>query len=149
MKLSISQIVLESAEFKHRNEKYFNQSPKSQVDESGVNLFATIMRTDGDPNRGAFVRLKAESEPEATYQFKLTYGIFYGIEWEEGEEVEENLNQRLLVTGGIMLMPYVREFVANLTGRGRFGPMWIAPTTVNAVEMVPESEPEPAGSGGP
>jgi preprotein translocase subunit SecB len=36
--------------------------------------------------------------------------------------------------GGPTLFPFLRECVANLTGRGRFGPLWLRP--INFVQLA-------------
>jgi hypothetical protein len=39
-----------------------------------------------------------------------------------------------VINGGVsMVFPFVREAIANLTMRGRFGPVWIDPLNVQAI----------------
>jgi preprotein translocase subunit SecB len=35
-------------------------------------------------------------------------------------------------TGGTILLPFLREVIANFTGRGRFGPVWVNPINFRA-----------------
>ncbi len=142
MKLGISQIVLESAQFKHRDD-YLTIPLGKDVGASGVKMNIQVARAEEDPKAAALVRLVARSDENAVYQFDISYVIFYSMEWDEGEDEPGNLDQRLIQTGSNMLLPYVRELVSSLTGRGRFGPTWVAPTTFKHV-----APPEPVAAGG-
>jgi preprotein translocase subunit SecB len=147
MKLTITQIVLEHAEFKHRPDYLaIALNNDDAAVRSNVNLTAQVSRAEQNPNGAALVRLGAKSAEDSLYQFELGYAVFYSLEWQEGEEVPEDLDNRLMVTGSTMLLPFIREVVASLTGRGRFGPTWLAPTNFN--ELFRAKPPEAVGSSG-
>jgi len=135
MKLTIAQIVLERADFKHRDD-YLNLALATPV-QSGVQLQIQMQRPEGDPSAPVLVRLTAISAEDATYQFTVTYVVLYLIEREVEDEALTDMDRRLLVTGSTMLFPFIRETVASLTGRGRFGPSWLAPTNFNTLVPTP------------
>jgi preprotein translocase subunit SecB len=43
----------------------------------------------------------------------------------------EGLDDILMATGASIAFPYCRELISNLTGRGRFGAIWLNPTNFN------------------
>jgi preprotein translocase subunit SecB len=57
-----------------------------------------------------------------------------------------------LKNSAALLYPFVREAVANLTGRGRFGPVWLNPFNIaaalNPENQILDSGPPSLGSGG-
>lgn len=136
MNLTISQIVLERAEFAHR-EDYLRLEPNTALPASSVAMAVQVQRAEGNVNRAALARVTATSGGDALYHFSVTYVVFYVMEWEGNEPVPDDLDQRLMVTGATMLFPFLRETVANLTSRGRFGPSWLAPTNFNALVPTP------------
>lgn len=148
MKLSIAQVVLERAEFAHRAD-YLTFAPNTPIANDGVQVTAQMGRGVQNPNNAALVRLTAKSEEGSLYYFDVSYVVFYTMEWDEGEEIPENLDHRLVVTGSTMLLPFIRETVASLTGRGRFGPTWLAPANFQMLDFKEEpTQPEPAGASG-
>lgn len=139
MKLTIAQIVLEQCEFKHRDD-YLSVPSDKPPGEAGLTLSSQVLRAKNAPNEKALVRLHAASDSNATYVFEVTYVVFYGMAWDEGESVPADLEKRLMVTGATMLLPFVRETVASLTSRGKFGPIWVAPTNIADLSANAESD---------
>jgi preprotein translocase subunit SecB len=131
MKLGIAQMVLERAEFSHR-EDYLSMQANIQVPTSNVGLNVQVSRAEQDHTK-ALVRLIATSAEGAIYQFSVAYVAFLSLEVEGGEEIPEDIDRRLMVTGGSMLYPFVRETVATLSSKGRFGPTWLAPVDFNRI----------------
>jgi preprotein translocase subunit SecB len=134
--LSISQIVLERAEFAHR-EDYLRLEQKTALPPSSVEMTVQVQRAEGNTKGAALVRVIASSGEDAVYHFAVTYVVFYGMVWEGDESVPDDLDRRLMVTGATMLFPFLRETVANLTSRGRFGPSWLTPTNFNSLVPTP------------
>lgn len=132
MKIGIAQMVLERAQFEHRAD-YLNIPSTTPLEPSDVHLSVQALRPQEDGSN-AIVRLIAESAKDALYVFKVSYVALLTID-AEGEEVAD-LDRRLMVTGSIMLFPFMREVVAGLTSKGRFGPTWLAPVNFN--DIVPE-----------
>lgn len=143
MKLTVAQIVLEQVEFKRRDD-YATLAPNVPMAPSSVNLGAQLQRPE-EPSNAVVVRLTASSEEGALYQFSVTFAVFYMTEAEKEDAAIENLDRQLLVTGSTMLFPFIREVVASLSGRGRFGPTWLAPTNFQALMANAPLETVPAG----
>lgn len=131
MKLTIGQILLEEVRFKHRRSDFLSLPGGEQV-QSTVNL--TIETLNSDSWDSAAVRLRIVSDaPEAPYHFDVSYVVVYEIDFEGAATRPTDFRQRVGVTGATMALPFVRELVANLSSRGRFGPTWIAPTDFSAL----------------
>ena len=138
MKLAISQMLLEDAKFAHRAD--FLSAAPGPIAPSTVDLRVELAK--GEDPTGALVRVRASSVAESPYDFSVSYLALLKIDL-EGAAPPEDADKRLMMTGAIMVFPFVREIVANLTMRGRFGPSWIAPTDFASIIGV-DSSPPPA-----
>jgi preprotein translocase subunit SecB len=132
MKLSIAQILLESAQFAHKGD-FLSKAPGTPVAPSQVNLSVELKKSD-DSNTAIIRLLVTNDSPEALYEFSVIYVLILNIDL-EGEIPSDDLDKRLMITGAGMLFPFVRETVANLTTRGRFGPSWLAPTDFSQIVL--------------
>lgn len=127
-KLGIAQIFLEEAQFRHRTDP-LDMSVGQQTPPTPAEI-SLDLRASSDGGSVA-VRLRVESKaPEATYFYSVSYIVLFTI----GGAMSEQLGDQLLVIGGTMAMPFVREAVANLSQRGRYGPTWLSP--VNFSDIV-------------
>src|SRR5438270_2545849 len=99
MRLKIAQIVLEESHFKHRSDFMSHPSTDSPPTHA-VGLRVELNRaTDGS---GAFVRLRAEvTDDEAPYLFTVSYLVVFLFE-DDGQPASDDLDRRLMVTGGTM-----------------------------------------------
>jgi preprotein translocase subunit SecB len=126
--LRIAQFILEEARFAHRRD-YLALSPQQKVEGLRGDLSVEVqtnLTEEGEDK--AIVRLRAVSDkPEALYSFSVSYVAFIQMRGPRPDSLE----QRLAATGGAFLMPFVREAVASLTGKGRFGPIWLPPVNFN------------------
>jgi preprotein translocase subunit SecB len=128
--VQIDQVFLIDAHFGHRPD--FLALP-AQTDIGSLNLNVEV-KTFGQPkgNRASvFVRVATEpDDKDAVYQFSIRLGAFVSA-----VQGEENLPPADYVTqaGATFLYPFVREAIANLTARGRFGPVYIKPINLRAV----------------
>lgn len=126
--IRIAQIFLEHAHFQHR-EDHLSFTPQSSVQpeieisfESGVSP---------DKKRGRIrAQVRTASSEEALYQFDVMVTAL--LEQVDGQE-NFGLEPYLASNGWALLYPFLRETVANMTGRGRFGPVWLDPVNVLAV----------------
>jgi preprotein translocase subunit SecB len=142
-KIRISQIFLERASLTHR-EDCLSFPPTTSV--SGEVEILLEVGLSQDKSRGR-IRLRARSHPEAEdlYNFDV---LLTALLEREGEG-NMPLERYLATNASAMVFPFLREAVANLTGRGRFGPLWIRPTNLIAqIEAQPQdSIPEAKSSG--
>jgi preprotein translocase subunit SecB len=133
MKLTVAQFVLEDAQFAHKS-NFLERKPLEAVPASPVDLEIELAEAQDNP-AVRVVRLRAvSSAPEALYDFRVNYIVILMLDM-EGEEPPADLAQRLMVTGATMLLPFIREAVANLTSRGRFGPSWMQPVNINELVL--------------
>jgi preprotein translocase subunit SecB len=125
---SLAQIYLSKAEFSYRVNPLLvapDAKPSPQEVRTGV---AVVRMTDPDV---AQVKFRVASNPDkkeeqALYDFDVEVaGIVRGV-----ADKETFSDRALAVLVGTMLAPFVREMIANLTMRGRFGPIWIQPVNV-------------------
>ena len=128
--LIVEQVFLVSAEFGHRAD-YLQLPPTTRVDDvSTVIETAVISSEDG---RGAGIKVVARtdaSNPKAAvplYNFRVEMAALV-----RSIDGEENMPPLDFVAGSGMatLLPFLREAVANLTMRGRFGPIWLKPVNI-------------------
>lgn len=87
----------------------------------------------------ARVQVMVATEPNANALYAFKIGMTALVERIVGEE-NFPLAQYVESHGPALLMPFVREAVANLTGRGRFGPVWLHPVNLLAMPTAPESD---------
>lgn len=127
--ISISQIFLESAHFEHR-EDFLSFPPATPMElEMDVGLEATIA-TDGSRGRIRLI-VKSKEGNDDLYRVALTMtGLI------EVDRANSNLPlaQYAPANSWGLLYPFAREAVANLTGRGRFGPVYLKP--MNFIAMA-------------
>lgn len=125
IQLAISQIILESVDFRHTESPL--TSEMQLVPRTETSLQIEVI--EGEDNRAA-VRLKIDCEaPDSPYQYHASYLVVFSYEGDPPKD----LGKRLAVTGANMALPFVRELIANLSSRGKFGTTWVAPTDFNAV----------------
>lgn len=114
------QVILESCEFRHKQDLFsgVSGSPTKPVRAHiGVELIGS------EDGKGAAVRLRVIcDDAEAPYFYSVAYLVFYQL-----KSIPKGEEERLAITGATMAMPFVRELVANLSSRGRFGPTWVSP----------------------
>ena len=125
--IRLSQILLESADFRHSNSDFLNEDPRQPVPETPAQIeVQAVLGEEGT----AIVRLRVScSAPDAPYHFSASYLVLLEFEG----KTPEDFQRRIAITGATMAMPFVREVTANLSGRGRFGPTWLAPVNMSDV----------------
>ena len=126
--IQVTQIFLERAVFAHREDflEFPPDSPVSPNVECALQSGLSPDRTKGIVR----VRVRTVSEEPSLYQVELSMSAL--VEKIEGQENFE-LETYLKSNGWALLFPFVRETLANLTGRGRFGPIWMNPVNVLAL----------------
>lgn len=127
--LSISQIILSAVELRHRGDALqlpaSTRQPTANVDVE-INLHG-----DAESKVAALaIRVKSRNDENPLYHLDIT---LLGIVESQGESVGLTPHSFLVQGGVSMLFPFVREAVANITMRGRFGPIWLNPINVRAL----------------
>lgn len=139
MKLSISQFVLEEASFAHKAD-FLSVSPGVSIggEAQPVETQVTVLK-GAEPNRAA-VRVRVDNgDGDPQYRFVISYLAI--LTWEANGKEAEEIDRNLMGAGASMLIPFIRETIANLTSRGRFGPRWLAPINVHQM-LAPPSPPK-------
>lgn len=134
--IRVAQFVLDRAVFSHRGD-YLALPANTPIPEGNVQI--EIEAGHGDDPHDTLVRLRVFSDPEspdAPYEFDVTY---VGVLKLSGP-LPENFLDVIAGTGGSLLLPFAREAVANLTARGRFGPIWINPINVRAALLGAQAQ---------
>ncbi len=134
--IQIAQIFLELATFSHRDDVL--TLPATTPFEP--NLVVDVQGGIGEDEKNAFVRVTVHTKPKERplYNFHVTMMALLKVA--EGKE-NLSLKEYVQTVAPAMLYPFVREAVAGLTWRGRFGPVWLAPLNIGAALSSP-SEPE-------
>jgi preprotein translocase subunit SecB len=130
-KIRIAQIFLERASFAHRED--FLAFPPGTPLSSEVQISLEVGLSE-DHSKGR-IRLGARSKPNSDELYVFDVLMTALIE----REGEGNLPlERYLSTNATALVfPFLRETLANLTSRGRFGPVWIKPINLVATLGLP------------
>ncbi len=128
--VQFGQIYLSELQFSHRRDA-LNLPHSTPVDLDRVKLEATIAeRAD---HKVAVLTVRVSTDPKdgkALYQFVVEMVATVSV-----AEGEKNLPPAayLKTAGPSTLYPFLREVVANLTMRGRFGPVWLKPFNFQAL----------------
>lgn len=134
MNLKISQILLEDLHFSHVGD-FLSKEPTARAGSHHIGY--EVQALDVHESNKAVVRLRIKGGGEGEqYAFSASYLILFVL---EGKDEPPDLQKRLAVTGATMLMPNVRELIANITMRGRFGTVFLP--AMNFAEALTETPP--------
>lgn len=136
--LTIGQIVLVHAHFSHRDD-FLNHPPNAlQNVELGTEVQVRISEgayhvpdsATGRAVAGVGVRITTkQSTPAPLYSFDIE--VMALVIADSPEPALPPL-EFVAQSGFATLFPFLRETVANLTMRGRFGPIWLKPLNIQA-----------------
>jgi preprotein translocase subunit SecB len=128
--LSIGQIFLARAHFEHRAD-YLNLPGDAGAgqDHAPVRVSTRVgLKPDGT---SGIISITVISDAEdAIYRYEIEMvGVI-------NQDAVANMPVKdfLVKNGPSMMYPFLREAVANLTSRGRFGPSWLRPFNWRAVQ---------------
>jgi hypothetical protein len=132
VKIKIDQVILEKVSFGHTGE-YLSAPPTSAA--VGQTAFRGTLEVFDEPVAVA-VGLQATTVPRDStaspgYEFDIRYRVLLLLS--DGVAPNETERRELMTHGIAYLVPFVREAVASLSGRGRFGPVWLQPINVAAM----------------
>jgi len=134
--LTFGQVALAAVEFRHR-EDFLAFAPTNRAASMTINVeVRTTLYNDG---AAAGVSLKVFTDPEekeAPYHFSIEMVAVI-----ESVPSQENLppDEYVKTLGATTLYPFLREFLANLTMRGRFGPVWLNPLNIQALRPTSDT----------
>ena len=147
--IRIAQIFLDSVQFSHREDSV-SMAPDTKAHIGEVDVGIEVgERIDG--KLGVVkVTISTKEESKPVYNMRLEMRGIFTV-----PEDAANLPMGEFLKGGAvsLIYPFVREAFASVTGRGRFGPIWLDPfNTLRAAagfRSVPNEEPgqaEPAAA---
>jgi preprotein translocase subunit SecB len=126
--LEIGQIVLERVLFEHRPD-YLTVPHTTPVPTLPLRIHAHL-GLDQEKRTGVVrVTLDTDREQQPLYVIEITLAALVLVK--KGEE-NMSIEQYAMTACIATLFPFLREAVANLTSRGRFGPIWLHPFNVKA-----------------
>ena len=137
--LRIAQMFLSHANFKYKADPLTLSHPDPSTDvQMIVDIQVLTLDQSGSPAAGVRVRVRSHPESNHPYVFDVSMGAV--IEAEPGQE-NYSPSEYVLNAGAAMLFPFVRELIANITQRARFGAVWIPPFNVQlAMSGAPVEE---------
>jgi preprotein translocase subunit SecB len=126
--IRLVQVFLEKASFKHRAD-FLDLPPDTDPDVPTLRVgLETGLSADGS---AALIRARVRTKPKtkAVYEFDISMTALV-----ERERASANmpLEKYVPMAGWTLVFPFLREAVANITGRGRFGPVWLSPFNLKA-----------------
>ncbi|MES2178341.1 MAG: protein-export chaperone SecB [Gemmatimonadota bacterium] len=126
--IRISQIFTVRSFFEH-NGIAAEMSPLTPVGEIVTSIKISIGVEDS--KLAGFVSVSVETSPESTGLYRFHVEIMGVMEADADSNM--SLEEYLRGAGPPTLFPFAREAVAALTGKGRFGPVWLPPFNFAAV----------------
>ena len=135
----VAQIYLVRAAMGYRVEP-LSLPPQTPLKPQPIQLSIASTELEGVGGAATHIAVRVTTNPQdgdanALYDFAVDYAaIVRDVDKEKFPE------DKLVRVVGAMLLPFVREAVANLTMRGRFGPVWLNPLSVQDLFRDREAE---------
>lgn len=138
--LRIAQVFLLEGHFAHRPDA-LSLPPATPHAEGLVHCQVRFFEPPDRSTAAASVRIQTPDDDQtALYRYAVEMVVVVNaISGEENVLPSEYIRGPAIVA----LVPFIREVIANLTMRGRFGPVWLNPMNVQRVllELVPHAAP--------
>jgi len=145
--IQIDQIFLNEAHFAH-GKNALSMPPTHRIENLSLQIQTKFAGKPGD--RGVLVGVRVQTPPDLDALYSFAIELVMIVSAIPGEENLDPFDyaQRM---GPATLYPIVREAVASITSRGRFGAIWLRPfnfvavTTAAAETQQPNALPQPTG----
>lgn len=138
--IKLHQVFLESARFEHSPD-FLAHPPATSVGDLGIHLEFQFALDNEDPTKGAVRSVMRTTNVDGLYHFEIAMGAL--IE-QDAANPNMTLRQYIASSSAALLIPFIREAVASITSRGRFGAVWLQPVNVSTLVQSTESVPVPA-----
>jgi len=122
--IKIVQVFLETVQFTHRSDA-LSLPAETKPNVGNLKLQVELGLTS-DEKRG-YINLEARTDPSLSPVYNFEIGMVCLVALEEREGTPKlSLREFLDSPAAINIVyPFLREAVANVTQRGRFGPVWM------------------------
>ena len=131
--ITINQIFLNKAHLEHSVES-LALPPNTPVGDHELTVTVSTGFSEDGKQGVATVTVQTTADSAGLYRFVVEMVGLAGIE--EGQEnipITEYVSNILPPT----MFPFLREAIANLTGRGRFGSVWLKPVNLTQLKPAP------------
>ncbi|HZW07779.1 MAG TPA: protein-export chaperone SecB [Phycisphaerales bacterium] len=130
--LRVVQVYLSTAHFEHGADA-LSFPPTHKVN---VKYGVRVEASEANEGKAGIIKLilATVDEPDSLYRFAVE---MTGIVEAENETPQVSVREYITKVGVTMMFPFLREAVANLTSRGRFGALYIKP--FNVYSLVPDA----------
>ena len=132
----LAQVYLDSVEFSHRADALL-LPPNTKAEIGSVDVAVEIAVSVDE--KSGYIKLTASTDPDAQPVYKVKLAMVGLVT--TGHEPNIPIREYLIGSGLAMMYPFVREALANITQRGRFGPVWLNP--INAKKVAEQFQPTP------
>jgi preprotein translocase subunit SecB len=130
--IQVAQIFLQRAIFAHREDS-LALPPTTPIGTPDITLTTTAGQS-ADSKRG-IITLRVQTKPEQRPLYSLDIEMTALVEVQEGME-NMPVERYIRVSGPAMVYPFIRQVVADLTSKGRFGPLWLNPVNFIAAAQT-------------
>ena len=128
---SLAQIIVEKVQFSHTGDPFsVVPTPTLDILPEGIEMSAEAAQSDD--GRTHVVRLRLFGDPHASQGVRYAFDVTVAGLFELKETLPREQASIFMQSAATILFPFVREMVANLTSRGRFGVAWLQPINVRA-----------------
>lgn len=128
--IRIVQLVTERASFGHRAD-YLEHVPSTHLALTDVKIDLELGQSPDQRSGLVRCHVYTGKDSKALYEFDV---VAVGLVEMDPDQRNQNMTveQYLATSGAALLYPFIRELIANLSSRGRFGPIWLAPLNIYA-----------------
>lgn len=137
--IQFAQMYLGAAEFSHRSDA-LEFAPNHAFPDLTFRIEAEVLQPQNESAAAIRFRMASNPSPDAQYSIMVEWvAVIQAIPGEENVSPREYA----LHFAPAALFPFIRETIANLTSRGRFGPVFLKPMnlTIASLEQVPSGSP--------
>lgn len=126
--ISLAQVLLEAVVFAHREDAL--ALPPNTVLEVELQMDGQLALSPGEQAGVLRLTIRSNDAKNPIYRLSLTVAaVIHRTPGQENMTVQEYATNSAVP----LLYPFMREAVANITGRGRFGPLWLHPVNFQAM----------------
>lgn len=139
--IAIAQIFLLAAHFEHGQDPLVVPAQPMPLPELKTKIEVRGGHSEDESQAFVHVIVSTVEDENSIYRFRVE---MLGLLVREKDAPNLALGEYVSKGGAALMFPFLREAVANITGRGRFGPIWLKPVNMLALtttEPPPQAPP--------